>query len=199
MKRFDKWTNRCITEVYSELVKTVPMKCKITIFILTVLSALSLPLAGVPDGITWGMTRDDFVKSLQPEQKISLFTPRDMPDYDNKIISYITAIDENIKREITILRVSGLPQMDYLFIGDRLYSIMEDWKRIDPKTTDALESRLKSRYGEPTIQKNNSFFIHSYNHVDSKILLYKNVETNNHSTCRIYYYTSKLFRMLILK
>jgi hypothetical protein len=151
-----------------------------------------------PPSAEWGTTLDDFKKSLSGDMNVVQFTPKDQPGYKNKILNFITAIDDSYITKTIILRINTVPRTDYLFVKEKLYTKLEDWLVADKKLQDSIYNRLKSIYGEPSIQKDGNFYIYSFNSKDTKVLFYKLVYADGNAKCKVYYYTSKLFKMLIM-
>ena len=149
-------------------------------------------------GARWGITLDDFTKNLGDNVRSIRFTPKDKPDYKNKLMSYITAIDNAYLSHILIIRTMTVPQTDYLFIKGKLYTILEDWHVVNAKKQDSILNDLKKRYGEASIAKDGNFSIISFNTPATKVLFYKLVYADGTAKCKVYYYTNKLFRMLIM-
>ncbi|TFH41349.1 MAG: hypothetical protein E4G96_05680 [Chrysiogenales bacterium] len=144
----------------------------------------------------WGARTAKIKDAIGPGKCIE-FTPSDDPEYQNKIMSYITAIDGELAGKIKIVRVQTRPVVDYLFVNDRLYTVMEDWGPVDPSTENDIRSRLSLRFGTPLVQKDNNLHIYSYNSDTTKVLCYLTRQTGETTKCKVYFYTRKLFRMLI--
>lgn len=179
----------------------VPMKKSFT----TVMIYLLFPLLSIHAMDTsavyeslWGTSLDEFKKGLDPDRPYIQFSPAEKPDYKNKILSYITAIDENLSKEIIILRTLTAPETDYLFVKNKLYTIMENWDIVDLKKQNDIMDGLKKKFGEPSLQKDENFYIYSFNSRDSKVLLYVLKLPDDRARCRVYLYTNKLFKMLIM-
>jgi len=114
-------------------------------------------------------------------------------------MSYITAIDAELIRKITIIRVKSQPVSDYLFVGDRLYTIMESWGEVEARRGKEIETALTGRYGAPLVQQDKNLSIYSYNNDTTKVLYYLMKVSDTRSKCTVYYYTKKLFRILIME
>lgn len=145
----------------------------------------------------WGTPLDQLKKSLPSDKETTQFTPKEKPNYKNKLLSYITAIDGNLVDKIIIVRLKSRPAMDYLFVNNKLYTIMENWGKVDEKTQKEIETNLSGQFGQPLVQQDKNFYIYSYNSDKTKVLYYIMKNTDGTSTCKVYYYTRKLFRMLI--
>jgi hypothetical protein len=145
----------------------------------------------------WGTQMLKVKKTLPSDKESVQFTPKDKPKYKNKILSYITAIDNKLLDKIIIVRVKSQPEIDYLFVNDKLYTILENWGNIDPKTEKDIQARLASIFGQPLIQQDKNFYIYSYNSDKTKVLYYLMKSPDGKSKCKVYYYTKQLFRMLI--
>lgn len=145
----------------------------------------------------WG-TQLAKVKTTLPADKDQIqFSPSEKPKYKNKILSYITAIDAKLLEKIIIIRIKSAPVVDYLFVNNKLYTIMENWGNIDQKTEKDIQVKLTGLYGEPLVQRDKNFYIYSFNNDKTKVLLYLMKNADGKSKCKVYYYTKQLFRMLI--
>ena len=123
----------------------------------TILEAETIPVPDYP----WGSKKASLTGALVPG-KCTEFRPSDRPKYQNKILSYITAIDADLANKIMIVRTDSSPVIDYLFVNDKLYTVMENWGRVDQATEKSIQSRLGAKFGQPVIQKDASLHIYSY-------------------------------------
>ncbi|OHD65815.1 MAG: hypothetical protein A2176_02020 [Spirochaetes bacterium RBG_13_51_14] len=179
------------------------MKKRVTIgramlglIILYTLLTAAIAHGNAPD-YEWGAQLGNVKKTLPSDKELVQFTPRDDPKYENKIMSYIIAIDNNLIDKILIVRVKSQPVIDYLFVSDKLYTVMENWGEVDQKTEKNIQSRLASQFGEPLVQKDNNFYIYSFKSDKTKVLCYVMKLSDGKSKCKVYYYTKQLFKMLI--
>ena len=145
----------------------------------------------------WGSPMAAVKKAMPQGGGATEFTPADDPNYENKIMSYITAIDADLVKKIVIVRVKAQPMVDYLFVNDRLYTVMENWGEVEPNKDKEIETGLTTQYGAPLVQQDKNFYIYSYNNDKTKVLYYLVKQANGKSKCIVYYYTKKLFRILI--
>jgi len=152
---------------------------------------------GAPLQYDWGTQLVKVKKTLPSDRESQQFSPKDRPKYKNKILSYITAIDNKLVDKIIILRVKSQPVIDYLFVNDKLYTIMENWGSVDAKTEKEILSRLSGQFGQPLVQQDKNFYIYSFNSDKTKVLYYLMKSDDGKSKCKVYYYTRQLFRMLI--
>ncbi len=159
------------------------------------LMTLGAETVPVPD-YAWASTKTALTSALGTG-KWTEFRPSDRPKYRNKILSYITAIDADLAKKIMIVRTESTPVVDYLFVNDRLYTVMENWGKVDPATEKRIQSRLGAKFGQPVIQKDASLHIYSYHNDATKVLCYFTRHPEGASNCKVYYYTKKLFRLLI--
>ncbi len=164
-------------------------------------TALLLFVADISPGATlnyeWGTQMLKVRKTLPSDKTSTQFSPKDRPKYKNKILSYITAIDNKLLDKIIIVRLETRPVVDYLFVNDKLYTIMENWGSIDQKTEKDIQTKLSSQFGQPLVQQDKNFYIYSYNSDKTKVLYYLMKSADGTSKCKVYYYTKQLFRMLI--
>jgi hypothetical protein len=156
-----------------------------------------MSISAAPISYEWGTDLVKIKKSLPSDRESTQFTPRDKPNYKNKILSYITAIDAKLVDKIIILRLKSKPVVDYLFVNDKLYTVMENWGEVDQKTEKDILAQLSSQFGGPLVQQDKNFYIYSFNSDKTKVLYYLMKLPNGKSKCKVYYYTKQLFRMLI--
>ena len=147
----------------------------------------------------WGAQLLKFKRTLPSDKEWVQFKPSEKPKYKNKILSYITAIDNKLIDKVIIVRVKSQPVIDYLFVNDKLYTIMENWGKVEQKTELEIQSRLIGQFGQPVIQQDKNFYIYSYNTDKTKVLFYLMRLPENKSSCKVYYYTKQLFRFLIVE
>ncbi len=147
--------------------------------------------------IPWGLSLAEFTGNLTGGNHRE-FKPSDMPDYKNKIMTYITAIDEKFKDEIVIVRLKGSPLCDYLFVRGKLCTKLDDWDVITEETQNRIMADLKGHYGEPSLQREENFFIYSFKSKTTNVMFYMLKGPDGRAKCKVYYYTSKLFKMLIM-
>jgi hypothetical protein len=145
----------------------------------------------------WGSPIARVKKAIPQGSGTTEFSPADDPNYENKILSYITAIDADLIKKITIVRVKSQPMVDYLFVSDKLYTVMENWGEVDPNKSKEIETGLTTQYGAPLVQQDKNFYTYSYNNDKTKVLFYLVKKADGKATCIVYYYTKKLFRILI--
>jgi len=78
----------------------------------------------------WGTQLQKFKSTLPTDKEWEQFKPSEKPKYKNKILSYITAIDNKLIDKVIIVRIKSQPVVDYLFVNDKLYTIMENWGKV---------------------------------------------------------------------
>jgi len=178
------------------------MKMRLILYLLLPIVLLMLISSVSMSGSTltnnaWGNLLAKVKSTLPPGTEFLEFTPGERPKYKNRILSYITAIDNKLADKIIILRVKAAPETDYLFVNNKLYSIIENWGDIDQKTEMEIQVNLKKQFGESRVQKDNNFYIYSYDGDKTKVLWYLMKVPGKKSSCKIYYYAKQLFRLLI--
>ncbi len=145
----------------------------------------------------WGSLIEKVKSTLAAGTESQEFTPSEKPEYKNRILGHITAIDNKLLNKITILKVKTWPETDYLFVNNKLYSVIENWEEINQSTEQKLLAGLKNQFGKAHVQKDNNFYIYSYEGDRTKALCYIMKLPGNMSTCKVYYYTKHLFRLLL--
>lgn len=172
---------------------------KIIIILLLASSYSSVSAQEYPQKLAWGTPYDEISKQIPADANRSVFTPRQKPEYTNKILSFITAIDENYSDKIRILKVVSSNTADFLFFNNKLYSTLIEWDSIDDKAMKKIEAELLASFGSPTVQQSENLTISSYANATSKVLLYKKKTKDGKWSTRVYYYAKRLFKMLILE
>jgi hypothetical protein len=175
---------------------------RLSLFIAMVLAAaLCIARATARDAeiplYDWGTLLVKIKQTLPADEKYIEFTPSERPKYKNRMLNYITAIDNNIYNKIKILRLTSSPRIDYLFVNNKLYTMVENWGTIGRDEERRIRVRLTHRFGNPTIQRDRNFYIYSYNTDKTKVFWYLMKAPDAKSDCMIYYYPRQLFRMLI--
>ncbi len=162
------------------------------------LAALLAPRFAGSDPITyeWGTRKDRVMSRYIGSAEHTSFTPSSKPEYENKILNFILAINSDMKERIVILRTAGGPMKDYLLINDKLYSVLENYGTMPASTFERVISDLSSKYKTPTIQKDKSMTTYSFQDKESKVLVLS-YQKQNLVDCNIYHYASRLFRILI--
>lgn len=170
--------------------------------VLCLVMAVAVLLAAAGKGYSqdmgeWEMSRKDLIKKLsESDVRYKEIKPGREPRYENKIMDYIVAIDENLKGSIGILRTRTVPERDYLFIKEKLYSVLEKYGTIPREQVNAIIGQLQARYGKPQVRHEKATAIYSFEGSGTKVLLhsstvYKSVD------CQVYYYAGILFRRLV--
>jgi hypothetical protein len=169
------------------------------IIILLIFAYTGIFAQDYPQKLQWGLGFDDLSKQIPSEIKQTVFTPKQKPEYSNKILSFITAIDESYNDKIKILKAVSTNTTDFLFFNNKLYSTLIEWESIDEKSMKKIETELQASFGQPAIQQSENLMINSYANSTTKVLLYKKKTSDGKWSCRVYYYAKKLFKMLILE
>ncbi|MCU0847500.1 MAG: hypothetical protein MUD12_06390 [Spirochaetes bacterium] len=146
--------------------------------------------------LEWGTTIDIMKKSN--DARYTLFTPIEKPEYKNRIIKHLSRMDEGLLKKIIIMRIKSEKQVDYLFLDGKLFSVLEDWGKVDGQKLADLKKSLAGKYGEPTVRSGDRFTVYSFNNASSRIFCYATPYKGGKTRCRIYYYTKKLYKMLLL-
>jgi len=144
----------------------------------------------------WGMRRDAVAAKYLKGVEHTSFTPSSKPEYENKILNFILAINADIKDRITIIRSDTAPPRDYLLINNKLYSVMENYGVMPSAGLDKVIDGLSSVYRQPNIQKDKNMVTYSFYGKETKVLVLS-YQKQNLVDCKVYHYASKLFRILI--
>jgi len=154
------------------------------------------PLSPSDSGKLWGISGTDLIKKLKLEN-YTTFKPEDKPDYSNRIIDFFGSMNSDNKVIITIIRTSGIPEVDYCFFNDKLYSISEDWRSIDKSKAYDILKNTKQKYDEISSEGKNNNIIYSFKKDKTKIMLYEKVIDEKMVQVRIFYYSKDLFSIFL--
>jgi hypothetical protein len=124
------------------------------------------------------------------------FYPKRDPKYENKIMNYILAIDENLRAEMSIIRTRTNPVRDYLFLKNKLYSVLELYGVIPKGRLDDLLARLTAAYGKPQLRNEKNMAIYTFASETTKVFVHSS-KISQDFECRVYYYSANLFRRLV--
>ena len=172
---------------------------KITSAALLILLSMSLNANNFHIKKEWGSSIENITKTIPEGIKTMQFNPASQPDYTNKIMNYVLAIDPQIVENIIIMRLASKPQTDCMFIKNKLYSLMEDWKTVDAKEQKNILDSLSKEFGQSNLQREEDMSIYSFSNENTKVLFYVKKLTSNEFKCKTYFYTKKLFRMLMME
>ena len=180
----------------NKLIKNIPMIIfQILLAALIIINFANKPSADVLD--KWSASKEDIIKNnIKSGEKYDIFSPADKSDYENKIMNYIIALDKDLKNEMKILRIKIQPEKDYLLVKNKLYCLKEDYKTISKSKLDEILKELSAKYGKATPQKDPNIETYSLSDKDTKVLVIAQIKSAN-IDCIIYYYPSRLFKMLI--
>ena len=149
-----------------------------------------------PASYNWGMRKEDVMTKLISNAEHTAFTPSAKPEYENKILNFILAINSDMKERITILRTGTVPPRDFLLINNKLYSVLENYGVMPAASLDKVIQELTTAYKQPNIQKDKNMVTYSFYGKDTKVLVLS-YQKQNLVDCKVYHYASKLFRILI--
>jgi len=143
----------------------------------------------------WGIRQQNFINTLSSSDYI-VFRPEEKPEYKNRIISFFTGMSgDGVK--VNVLRIKGLPEKDYCFFNNMLYSVSEDWGNIALKNADSIIKKIEYNYSIKNVDTRDGFAIITFEKDRNKIILYKKPVDNNFLKMKIYYYTNDIFNILL--
>lgn len=143
----------------------------------------------------WGTTKPDLIDRLKLEN-YTTFRPEENPDYKNRIIDFFISMNPQERAVITILRIHGIPETDYCFFNEKIYSISEDWGNISRVRALNLWNTLKAKYSLESTEEKKLYNIYSLKKDKTKVLLYKKAVDEKSVNIKIFYYSTDLFSML---
>jgi hypothetical protein len=180
----------------TKIIKNISMIfCLILTAFIIIINFNDKPSADILD--KWAASKDDIIKSnTKSGEKYVIFSPADKTDYENKIMNYIIALDKELKKEMKLLRIKTEPEKDFLLVKEKLYCLKEDYRTIARPKLDSVIKELSAKYGQATQQKDANIETYTLSDKDTKVLILAQVKSSGVS-CIIYYYPSRLFKMLI--
>ncbi len=144
----------------------------------------------------WGTQKSDVLASMAAGSGYREFAPSGDPSYQNVIMNYILTINKELSGSITIVKVSSRPEKDLLFINGKLYSVTENYGNMSREALEGLVRELSAGYGEPVQQADSSLTTYTFTTGATKAIVYSYPGGKN-ITCRVYYYSASLFKMLM--
>ncbi len=171
------------------------------LFILIFIAVIALPDSsaanvGTNSEYNWGISRKAIIDAYISPREYTEFRHSERPDYQNKIMNYIIAINSALSDKITIIRSKSDPEKDFLLVNNKLCSVLEDYNRLSHSSLASIISNLSGRYKQPSIQKDRDLTIYSFFDNRTKIIVIAQ-DKDRLVSCKVYYYSSKLFRMLL--
>ncbi len=167
--------------------------------IILIVSLLYTSAYSLPVKFQWGTPIETIKNSHKPGETCTLFKPKERPDYKNKILGFILGIDANAADRILILRTGSDPRIDYLFVNNRLYTVMEDYGIVNETRIRGIQSALERLYGPHHLKQDSNLYIYSYKNDTTRVLFYVIRQSEERNQCRLYLYTSRLFSTLLLE
>lgn len=144
----------------------------------------------------WGINQQRFISTLPSSSDYMTFRPDEKPEYRNRIISFFYSMGgEGIS--VNVLRVNGLPEKDYCFFNNMLYSVSEDWGNISAGRADSIIKNIESRYDRQSENSKEITTIITFVKERNKIILYKKPVDRDIVKLRIFYYSNDIFNILL--
>lgn len=143
----------------------------------------------------WGIKQQNFINSLVSTD-YTIFRPEEKPEYKNRIISFFNAMGgENVS--VKVVRITGIPEKDYCFFNNMLYSVSEDWGSISIQNADSIIKKIEKNYSVKNTEKKEYTTIITFEKDRNKIILYKKPSENNCIKLRLFYYNNDIFNILL--
>jgi hypothetical protein len=144
----------------------------------------------------WGRDYNKFIASIDKTIKYSIFDPREKPDYKNRVVDFITSLNNESNKDIKIIRVMVTPETDYLFFNGRLCAVTENRGVISIKDGEIILKNLTKKFGIPQKEKKSSLYIYTFQQRRTRVILYQQLIDNNSMRCKVYGYTNDIFNSL---
>ena len=146
----------------------------------------------------WKSDYYSVLKSIPVNTKIKKIKPSANKHYRNRILNFIRNANDNVIKDIDVLKLKINPEIDLIFIRKKLYITSKSWHDINIDVSNKILEKLTSQYGKPVVQKTGRLDIYSFKIEDEKMFLYKKKLSNGNYKCKLYNYTKKLFRILFM-
>jgi len=143
----------------------------------------------------WGTIQHNFIQSLNTTDYV-IFRPEEKPEYKNRIVSFFYSMGGNGVK-VNILRIKGVPEKDYCFFNNLLYSVSEDWGNISLNNADSIIKKLKAEYIVQNVVNKEGTTIITFEKDRNKIILYKKPVEINSIQLKVFYYSNDLFNILL--
>lgn len=167
----------------------------ISVSAMILLFTVTIPLSALDP--SWGTDYREFVK-IRSSSIITEFKPAEKPKYKHKILNFITGINPEIINQINIVRIRSNPVKDYMFVNQGLYTVKENWDVVSIKHEKKIYLNLRNKYGKPEIKNDGNLRIISFKKRGTKVIYYRLLLTRETARCAIYYYSTRMFRMLFM-
>lgn len=144
----------------------------------------------------WGIRQQNFINSLPSSSDYTIFRPDEKPEYKNRIISFFYSMGgEDIT--VHVLRIKGIPEKDYCFFNNMLYSVSEDWGNTSVNRADTIIKNIETRYSRLNAETKESTTIITLEKERNKIIIYKKPVDRDIVKLRVFYYTNDIFNILL--
>ena len=152
------------------------------------------PLLREPE---WRISQQQVLETLPAGSNHELFTPKQKPEYKNRIINHLMSIDETIEGRMVVLQTGINPRRDYVFLDNSLCIILYQWDDMPGETLSLLLHELERQYGQPQTGADESLPSLSYRNNKSCALLIKRQSSGKGTDVRLYLYPKNLFYILL--
>ena len=146
----------------------------------------------------WKSDYSSILKLIPSETKIIKIKPATNKHYKNRILNFIRNANDNVIKDMDVLKLKINPEIDLIFIRKKLYITSKSWNDINGDITNKILQKLTSQYGKPVVQKTGRLDIYSFKIEGEKMFLYQKKLSNGNYKCKQYNYTKKLFRILFM-
>jgi hypothetical protein len=144
----------------------------------------------------WGKDYNTFINSIDKTVKYAVFDPREKPNYKNRVVSFITSLNNESNKEIKVIRLMAIPETDYLFFNGQLCAVTENRGVISVKDGEIILRNLKKKLGSPQKEKKSSLYIYNFKQRRTRVILYQQLIDNRSMRCKVYNYTNDIFNSL---
>jgi hypothetical protein len=144
----------------------------------------------------WGKDYNTFINSIDKTVKYAVFDPREKPNYKNRVVGFITSLNNQSNKELKIVRLMVIPETDYLFFNGKLSAVTENRGIISVKDGEIILKNLTKKFGQPRQEKKSSLYIYTFRHARTRVILYQQLIDNRSMRCKVYCYTNDIFNSL---
>ncbi len=161
-------------------------------------TGIFLHAASIPS-FKWGMKMHELQQSTTSSGiALRRFSPQERPRYKNKIMRYILSVDPTVDSKMIVMRHRGKVIRDYLFVNQRLYTVLDDMGEISGEEVREIVRSLNGKFGKATVEKDKYLTVRSYKNSSTKVMFYSKLVDDGKYKCKIYFYATSMFRMLIM-
>jgi len=159
---------------------------------------LTIPMKAdtLPRRLPWNSTLEENRAKLPSSATNTLFALRDHPEYKNRILTHLLALDDSLKGRIVILRTCKYPVEDRIFIDNKLSCLLYEWNGLTDAQVRALRDEIGRIYGIPLTAGGDTAPV-TFSRGDTSGLVTYKYSPEGGLDMRLYLYARSLYRRLL--